>query len=153
MSDAAARLPSQNVGAAGEHYVAMQLNRHGVDTAMLTAGNPVSDLLAHLDGATASIQVKTSSKSAERPVDLFMHAAKVTQPDFLIVVMLTPVPVAFVLPRAVTIEWCAQFNDGHANAPVTRMNVRSRQYLQPYGESWHLVVQHLAAAASRPAAA
>jgi hypothetical protein len=29
----------------------MQLNRHGVDTAMLTSGNPVSDLLTHLDGA------------------------------------------------------------------------------------------------------
>jgi len=131
----------------------MQLNRHGIDTAMLTSGNPVSDLIAHLDGAIASVQVKTSSKSVERPNDLFMHPAKVTRPDFLMVVMLAPEPVAFALPRAATIEWCAQFNDGHATAPVTRMNLRSREFLQPYREAWHLVVQHLAAASTRPAAA
>jgi hypothetical protein len=28
---------SKNVGAAGEHYVTMQLNRRGIDTALLTA--------------------------------------------------------------------------------------------------------------------
>ena len=82
-----------------------------------------------------------------------MHASKVTRPDFLVLVMLAPDPVAFVLPRAATMKWCAQFNDGHAKAPVTRMNLRSREYLRPYREAWNLVVQHLATAPRRSPAA
>jgi hypothetical protein len=58
--DAASSQSPLSVGAAGEHYVAMRLNMLGVDTGLVPAGNPTTDVLAHRDGATASIQVKAN---------------------------------------------------------------------------------------------
>jgi len=147
------KLPPKNIGAAGEHYVAMQLNRHGVDTLLPNVGNPIIDVIAMRGGATASIQVKSSGKHVDRPTDLFMATAKVSQTDFLVLVWLDVQPVAFVLPRAETIEWCKEFNDGHATAPVTRMNGRSREFLSAHREAWHYVVEHLDEASGHSAAA
>ncbi len=130
----------------------MRLNMVGVDSGLVPAGNPTTDILVHLDGATASVQVKSSSKHVEKPEAIFMHPERVERPDFLVIVLLglgddpgAARPVAYVLPREAVVILCRDFNDHHAKAPVTRMNQRARAYLEPHREAWHLVVQHLEA--------
>ena len=139
---------SQHKGAAGEHYAAMRLSMLGVDTGLVPAKTATTDLLVHLAGATASIQVKASQHPEAKPVPVDMRPAKVALTDFLVVVLLglgtTQVcPVAYVLPRQAAVEWCELYNDNHPGRPVTRMNLESRAYLERYREAWHLVAEHL----------
>ncbi len=156
MSTDAASGPSPlSVGAAGEHYVAMRLNMFGVDTGLVPAGNPTTDVLAHRDGATASIQVKANrGRITPLPGAIPMRPERAVLPDFLVIVLLglssapeTAEPVAFVLPREVTEGLVHDFNNHHPTMPVTKMTLGTIDYITPYREAWHLVTQHLLAAA------
>jgi hypothetical protein len=139
------------VAAAGEHYVAMRLNMLGVDTGLVPAGNPTTDVLVHRDGATASIQVKANrGRVTPLPGPIPMRPDRVVLPDFLVIVLLglgsapeEAEPVAFVLPRQATEGLVRDFNNRNPTMPVTKMTLGTIAYLAPYQEAWHLVAQHL----------
>ncbi len=152
--DAASSQSPLSVGAAGEHYVAMRLNMLGVDTGLVPAGNPTTDVLAHRDGATASIQVKANrGRITPLPGAIPMRPERAVLPDFLVIVLLglgsapeEAEPVAFVLPRDVTRGLVRDFNNHNPKMPVTKMTLGTIAYLTPYQEAWQLVTQHLVAA-------
>jgi hypothetical protein len=149
---AVAPLSALSVGAAGEHYVAMRLNMLGVDTGLVPAGNPTTDVLAHRAGATASIQVKSNrGRITPLPGAIPMNPKLAVRPDFLVIVLLGlgtvpehAEPVAFVLPREATEILCQDFNNHNPKVPVTKMTLATIAYLTPYREAWHLIEQHLA---------
>ncbi len=153
-ADAASRLSALSVGAAGEHYVAMRLNMLGVDTGLVPAGNPTTDVLVHRDGATASIQVKANrGRITPLPGPIPMKPELAVLPDFLVIVLLglggapeEAEPVAFVLPREATEGLVLDFNNHNPKMPVTKMTRGTIAYLTPYREAWQLVTQHLVAA-------
>jgi hypothetical protein len=153
MSAHAAHLSPLSVGAAGEHYVAMRLNMLGIDTGLVPAGNPTTDVLVHRDGATASIQVKANrGRITPLPGPIPMRPESVVLPDFLVIVLLgldstreAAEPVAFVLPREATEGLVRDFNNHNPSMPVTKMTLGTIAYLAQYREAWRLVAQHLMA--------
>jgi hypothetical protein len=69
------KISNKLLGDAGEHYVAFQLARMGINPAMLSANSKGVDLLATDNGKNViSIQVKTSAgRNAPRQWDVGSH--------------------------------------------------------------------------------
>lgn len=140
------KLTTGQVGAAGEHYVAMRLAMNGMDAAIPPSGNPITDVIAHIGGRTRSIQVKTRRHGRAPMID--MQPDKVAQADFVVIVLLGEArgregdvpPTAYVLPHHTMMVAWERFGYTHPK----RCNMRlDYDWLAPFHEAWHLVADDL----------
>ncbi len=140
------KLSTGQVGAAGEHYVAMRLSMTGLDAAIPPAGNPITDVIATSEGNSRTIQVKTRRHALAHRID--MTPGLIVKPDYVVIVLLGEAasaepapPVAYVLPRAAMIEAWEAFGYTHPK----RCNMRlDYTWLEPFREAWHVIAEDLA---------
>jgi hypothetical protein len=141
------RLSPAHIGQAGESYVSMKLALAGLDAAIPPSGNPITDVFAHLDGATCSIQVKTRRHARAPMID--MRRDRIILPDFVAIVMLgEPLrpshpaadPTAYVVPRSAMRTLWDQYGYEHPKRSNFRLD---HEALARYSEAWHLIWRHL----------